>query len=358
MGKGVACDYHLKPRKVGMGRIQPNRCPTRLFEVLHRVFGMRRRTVLTSTGTFLSAILTGCTGFGPSNGVLGVAEDATARLEMTALTDAALPPKVLYGVGVEGDSDHRVKLFERILDGGTTTEGTRPPFPKDQHIFYDDAVYQLSYDVVEQTPATNYQIRVDVVQGTVNESEAIQFSELPAIDREKFAARRWDDGGTFGLGTSILYTHAEHDKSVLVPDSKYSYIVWKDGSEAAWFVDDSNETPLNTYEYTVSQVAPAAEYGRQMRERFAFALSDLSNAQRDIVETTISKEQYVINPDEGPLSALVALADRFRDQEQVHGLDEPGEDDLSGTYLVRYNDEIYWTTLVVHGDAFATETSE
>lgn len=213
---------------------------------------MRRRALLASTATLLSAILTGCTGLEPSNGAsggaLGVAEALAARLEMAALADAALPPKILYSVGVEDDPDCRSQLFERILDGGTTVERTRPPLPEDRHIFYDDAVYQLSHDVVEETPATSYQIRVDIVQETVTKSEAVQFSELPAVDREKFAARGWDDGGTFGVGTSLLYTHAEREKSALVPDSEYSYIVWKDGSEAAWFVDDSSETTLNTYE--------------------------------------------------------------------------------------------------------------
>ena len=319
---------------------------------------MRRRALLTSTATLLSATLTGCTGLGSSNSAaVGVAEVPTARLEMIPLADATLPPKVLYSIGVEDGPNRRVQLFDRILDGGTTIEGTRPPLPEDQHIFYDDAVYQLSHDVIEQTPATRYQIEVDIVQDTVTQSEAIQFSKLPAVDREKFAALGWDDGGTFGLGTSFLYTHAERDKSALVPNSEYSYIIWEDGSEAAWVVDGSNETTLNTYEYTATQVATVAEYGRQMRERVAFALSDLSDAQRDIVETAISQEQYVVGPDETPPSALVALADRFRDQEQAHGLDQTGEGDLSGTYLVRYDGEVYWTTLVVHGDAFATETS-
>ena len=163
---------------------------------------------------------------------------------------------------------------------------------------------------------------------------------------------------TFGFGTSILYTHAERDKSALVPDSEYSYIVWGDGSEAAWFVDDASDTTLNTYEYTASQVASAAEYGRRMHEQFAFELANLSDAQRDIVETAISEEQYVVSPDETPPSALVTLADRFRDHEQAHGLVEAGEDDLSGMYLVRYDGEVYWTTLVVHGDAFGTETPD
>lgn len=317
---------------------------------------MRRRALLASTTTLLSATLAGCTGLGSSDGALGVAEAPTARLEMVALADAALPPKVLYSVGVEDGPDRRAQRFERILDGGTTVQGTRPPLPENQHIVYDDAVYQISHDVVEQTPATRYSVKVDIVEGTVTDAEAIRFADLPEVDREAFAEHGLADGDPIGIGTTFLYTDADREQSVLVPDSEYAYIVWEDGAQAEWVVDDASDTTLNTYEYTATQVATAAEYGRRMRERFAFELSTLSAAQRDIVQTAIEEERYVVGPDESPPPALVGLADRFRAHEQAHGLDEAGEGDLSGTYLVRYDGEVYWTTLVGHGDAFPTET--
>lgn len=317
-----------------------------------------RRCFLQIGVSTLVASVAGCTGLGSSNGALGVAEAPTARLEMIGLADAALPPKVLYSVGVEDGPDRRARLFERILDGGTTVQGTRPPLPEEQHIFYDDAVYQLSHDVVEQTPATRYSVKVDIVEGSVTDAEAIQFAELPEVDREEFDEHGLADGDPIGIGTTFLYTDAEREQSVLVPDSEYSFIVWENGAQAEWVVDDAYDTTLNTYEYTATQVDTAAEYGRRMRERFAFALSNLSDAQRDIVETAISEEQYVVGPDETPPSPLVALTDQFRDHEQAHGLDEAGESDLSGTYLVRYDGKVYWTTLVVHGDAFPTETPD
>lgn len=65
--------------------------------------------------------------------------------------------------------------------------------------------------------------------------------------------------------------------------------------------------------------------------------------------------QYVVEPEATPSGALTDLADRFRDPEQVHALDETGEDDLSGPYLVRYNSDVYWTIFVVQSDAFEAE---
>ena len=317
---------------------------------------MRRRALLSSVASTLPVALAGCTGE-KSRLSADVAEAPTARLEMTSVTDEELPEKVLYTVRGYSGSDEKGRLVDRAIDGGTTTEATRPPLPEDRHIFYEDTVYQLSHEVIERTPATRYSVKVDIVEGTVAESETIQFSELPDVDRETFAEKGLADGGVVGIGTTFLYTDAEREQSVLVPDSDYSVIVWENGSRAEWVVDDAYDTTLNTYRYTAERVASAAEYGRQMRERFAFELSDLSDAQRDIVETAIEEDQYVVEPDETPSAAFVSLTDRFRGREQAHGLGEDGEGDLSGPYLVRYGDEVYWTILVVRSEAFSTETS-
>lgn len=325
-------------------------------EGLHR--HLTRRDLLGGTGTAVAIVLAGCTGPG---GTGDAAQDGAklppATLRMETVADPELPAKVLYSIGIEDGPDRRVELMDDILHGGTTVERTNPPFPEDQHVYYDDAVYVLSHEISEQTPATSYQIRVDIVQGTVVESEAVQFSNLPAIDREKFAAYGWDDGGSFGFGTSLLYTHAERANSALVPESEYSYIVWEDGSEAAWFVDDSHETTLNTYKYSAEQYSTAADYGRRMRDQLAFELSGLSDAETEIVQTAIDENQYAVAHEQTPTPAFWSLADRFRPQEQAHGLREDGEGDRSGPYLVRYDGEAYWTVLLVNVERTETQTA-
>lgn len=316
-----------------------------------------RRDLLGATGAALAVTVAGCTGpGGTSGGFEGGVERPPATLRMEPIDDPELPMKVLYTVGVEGP-EWRAELMDAILDGGTTVERTRPPLPADRHLYYDDAVYQLSHEIVERTPATRYQIRVDIVQGTVVDSAAVQFSELPAVDREKFAAYGWDEGGNFGFGTSILYTDEEREQSALVPASEYAYIVWADGSEAAWFVDDSSETTLNTYEYAASPYATAAEYGKRMRDRMSFELDGLAEAEADIVRTAVDEGRFVVEPEETPTPAFRSLADRFRDQEQVHGLDEEGEGDLNGPYLVRYDGEVYWTVLLINTERTETDAS-
>jgi len=315
---------------------------------------MRRRALLATATTSLPAIVAGCTSPGGIGGNNAVAEAPKARLELETIADATLPTKVLYTVHPDEGDDSKAQLFDRIIDGGATTKATRPPFPEQRHIASQDSVYELAYKVIEETPATRYSVKVDIVTGTVTEAEAIQFADLPEVDQEAFAARGLADGDPVGIGTTFLYTDAEREQSVLVPESEYSYITWADGTEAEWVVDDAYDTTLNTYHYSADKVASTANYGRRMREEFAFELSGLSAAQRDILETAITDGRYVVGPDETPSDALVALADRFRGHEQAHGLDEDGEGDLSGTYLIRYQEAVYWTTFVVQRDAFQT----
>jgi len=318
---------------------------------------MRRRALLATATTSLPTIIAGCTSAGGLGGSNAAAEAPTARLELETVTDAKLPTKVLYTVRPAEGVDSRAQLFDRILDGGATTKATRPPLPEQRHIAYQDGVYELSYEVTKETPATRYSVKVDIVTETVTEAEAIQFADLPQVDKDEFAAHGLADGEPVGIGTTFLYTDAEREQSALVPESAYSYITWEDGAEAQWVVDDAYDTTLNTYRYSADQVATAADYGQQMRERFTFELSGLPEAQRDIVETAITDGPYVVGPDETPSDAFVALADRFRGHEQAHGLNEDGEGDLSGSYLVQFQGDVYWTTLVIRRNASQTTST-
>lgn len=305
---------------------------------------MKRRLFLSSTVAGLSAALAGCISGGRGRGPGG--EAPTARLDMEALEVAAYPAKVLYTVPDAGDS----QLFERIVDASATVKDTRPPFPEDVHIAHGDGVYELSHEVIDQTPASVYSVILGTDEDSAPDSKTIQFSDLPAVDREKLATHGLATGDRLGIGTTLLYTDSERKRSVLVPP-EYSYISWDDGTTAEWTAGKTSDTPLNTYRYAAETIATATEYGRRIRERFAFELADLPTAQSDVVETAITDERYTVPPDESAPAAVTALVDRFRRQEQVHGLDESGPGDLNGQYLVRYRGEVYWTSLFLYEGA-------
>ena len=302
---------------------------------------MRRRALLATVAAGLPASLAGCTGFRAQN---AAAELPTARLELRTVDDADLPGRVLYSAE-EHDSE-RGRLVRAAVDGGTTVNGTRPLLPEGRQIAGPDGVYELSYEVVERTPATVFSVKIDIVQGTVAEERAVRFADLPAVDRETFAERGYDDGEVVGIGTTLLYTDAEVERSELVPESPSDYIVWANGNEAEWVVEDGYDRTLKRYRYTGERVDSLAGYGKRLRERFAFDLGPLPEAERGIVEQAI-EDSYVVRPEETPSPAFASLAGRFRGEPEIRGLQEEADTDegVGGRYLTRYDGSVYLTAL-------------
>jgi hypothetical protein len=86
-----------------------------------------------------------------------------------------------------------------------------------------------------------------------------------------------------------------------------------------------------------------------VRDQLAFELTSLPDAEAEIVQTAIEEDEYSVDRNQTPTSAFESLAEKFRPQAQVHGLDEEkhGEGELNGVYLVRYDGTVYWTDLSV-----------
>ena len=162
-------------------------------------------------------------------------------------------------------------------------------------------------------------------------------------------------GEVVGIGTTLLYTESEVERSALVPGTDVSVIEWDSGSKAEWVVDDAHGTTLHTYRYTVEGTTPASEYGREVRERFAWELSGLDDAERGIVEAAI-EDRYVVAPDETPSPAVSSLVERFRPHDGVEESNPEYRDGVSGPYLLDYDGGLYWSRLSVRPPALGTET--
>ena len=321
---------------------------------------MDRRRFLAAACGLLPATVAGCTGLGSSPAGGGaVAESPTARLEMDAVSDGVIADTVTYHLDGEESPKKRTRLMNRVVDGGATINRTSPPLPTDTHNCFEDTVYTLSHTITETTPATTFSVKIDILETEVPPERTVRFVDLPAVDRETFAQNGLADGDVVGIGTTFLYTDKEVTQSLLVPESQYDAIVWDNGNNAEWVVDDSYDTPIHSYEYTAEVVAPAAEYGRQVREQVAFPLEEVTDRQRDIIQTARkdpedSFDGYIVGPDEQPPQAFVALAKQFQPQSQIHQLGQDPTDDLDGQYLVQYDGETLLTTLVVQEGALTT----
>jgi hypothetical protein len=312
---------------------------------------MRRRELLVSAAAMVPVGFSGCTG---------CVSRPAASLRMSTPDDDQLVRVVVRSVRLEDGpiARRRVRAFDRIRDGDGLINRSEPPFDENRHLVHGNAVYNLSREVVGETDGTRFSVDLETVGDTPIDGERIEYRDLPPVDREALV----------GLGTEaefppaflreLLYTASQRNRSVLVPDSNYSIVVLADGTEAAWTVEDASETRLKTYRYTVEEIASIIDYAEQLRDRFTFALTDLPDAQRDIVETAIAEGRYAVETDETPSEPFVSLAKRFREHEEVRALNRGAErDSPQGHYLVRYDGAVYSTFLRVDESVFRTATT-
>lgn len=305
---------------------------------------MDRRRFLAATAALLPAA--GCLGPGGPTGDLGGAEVPTMSLSMETVEDADVARRVTYNE--MSDEDRR--LLGRVVEAGPVEVGwyQEAPLYTDIPGLHEGAVYHLSESVVDTRPAVDYGVKVDVPQETPADATTVQFADLPAADRAVFEREGLADGDVVGVGTVVTYTPEEEAASVLVPDPEYDYITWAGGETAEWVVDDRWETEQHRYRLSADRVASAAAYGRQVREAYAFELSGLSDAERDVVETAIAEEHgYTVPAERTPSPAVDTLVDRFRTRDEVAANRDPGPG-VSGTYVVRYDGGVYWTRLRAH----------
>jgi hypothetical protein len=338
---------------------------------------MDRRSFL-ATGVSLAAVLSaGCTG---------CAGRSRTSLSMVPVSDTdiarRITPRLVSREGEAADQpDEEVRLVESALAGERpTAQGTSPPVPETEAFVADGRVYGLSHEVIESVPATTFPFTLNPVDGSVPAGESIPTGELPAVDREQLGEfGLLDESDPFlGFGSSMLYLDSEISASMLVPTPEFSVLTWPEAAGRIE-VDEGYDSELKTYRYSASVVAEsAAEYGRRIRADHEFRLSGLSAAEREIVREAmrrpreryrdrnaggtdtvtrggdLDEEGYVVAEDETAPPALRSLFERF---ESERGLsDDPGERERQGTYLVRYEGQVYWTEVQVGAGFTPTES--
>jgi hypothetical protein len=305
---------------------------------------MHRRSLLARVAPLAVAGLAGCTGWPPGDEAGARAPRVALRLERA--TDRGLAERQTVNVAPDG---RRSDLVRGAVENGSATHSDLRPLLEDgDRVIHEDGVHELAVEVTDRQPATLYQVKIEDVAYVTTEAGArsIRFEELPDVDREKFRPAH-DDGEPLGIGTNFVYTDAERAESVLVPKPQYSVIVWGPETRGKFVVEESHEAELKTYRYTAERVADVTAYGRRIRERYVFELSDLPAEERDIVETAIDREDgYRRSPDATPTDAFRSLARRFEPHDSVG---EESESDIDGTYLVRYEGEGYLANLRVSG---------
>lgn len=332
-----------------------------------------RRSFLGGLGIGLAGIA-GCIGTGRSqgsgdgsngDGAVGTGVTLTASLQMTSVSHTEIARRFAI-------QSNRPLLKRLATNGSTTIEAVQPPLKSSDAVgpyLYEHTLHRISYEITGERRAHRYRVKFALVEGSVSADETIQFKDLPKVDREKLVSVGLGEVRTdqiLGFITALAYSEAEREQSALVPSPTHSVIVWDSGRRARITVETARETTVKTYHYTSERVAPVREYGQDIREQHEFQLSELSDAERQIIQEAIeSKSGYQFassdeEPEATPTSALRALVERFRAHDPFlvpENRAAGASAGVEGKYLVRYDGQVYWTELHIDEDEFNTETA-
>jgi len=244
-------------------------------------------------------------------------------------------------VTLDGLEDENRAIVEGAIAGENATAiARRAPFESDRPVATDDGYYAVTSTIVANATRTAYAVRFEADPNDTS-GPSIDYEDLPAVDRrhvpieELRALVASDDSRPPAIGFDEIYTAPERERSVLVPESGYD-ILLVDGEPVRIANDGEREVTVHTYRYAADRVAASASaLASDLRAEYAFALSGLTDAERQIVADAIGDTHYESTRSD----AWARLVDRFRDERAIYG--EYGEFE----YLVRYDGDLYWATL-------------
>lgn len=297
---------------------------------------MHRRTALCFGMVALLALVAGCSA--PGSIDMQAVNDSELAAEASRSLDELAP------VYMESEKAPREIVRSAIENGTTTVTAISAPLELERPFEYQGGYYTVDSAVIERGTANAVGITADFNTTSTNGS-AIEFADLPTVDQDAlsplFPPRmppRPDDS-TIGIGA--IYTDAELERSVLAPVQQYDAVI-VDGKRYALSVEEPRTVSVETYRYEATKIADSASaFADYLREMYAFTLSGLSEAEREVITEAIDDGQYYADSDDD--AGFESLVDRFRSQTALV------EDQVSGTWIVWYNGELYVADLRFSG---------
>lgn len=288
---------------------------------------MDSRTLLAFGLVALLAVTAGCS--------------AEGSLSMQPVDDSELAAEASTELTEDPPDRDRAVARNAIANGSATAVGEHPPVDEALPFRHQGRFYAVNYTEADTKPGYEVNVRIDYNASSVD-GEVVAYDDLSAVDRRLLddALRRTDlpeerlqPGYDFGVGHT--YTDGEADSSVLVGDHEYDAVRYE--GEIYPIAVSVERTTLTVYRYEATVVANSSEaYARQLRDRYEFELSGLSDGEREIVEDALNDTSYMENDDN---EAFASLVDRFRAHEPVE------ETEYRGSYVVRYDGQLYWAEM-------------
>jgi hypothetical protein len=270
---------------------------------------------------------------------------AAGSIDMRAVNDSELAEAASRSFDREpdrpgGNTPPEIVLNETITNGSSTYTGLAPPIEQGLPFEVADRYYNLTYSVVNTSSASRVSIRIDY-NATEPNGTAIEFSELPAVDKEALRTllppRDVPPSEGYELGVNAVYTDAELNRSVLTPDTPYDVVIF-DGERYPILVEEPESVTVNTYRYEAREIASnASVYAAQLRSQYVFRLTDLSEAEQSVVTEAVESGGYYAESTDD--SGFESLLERFQARDAITS------DRASGLWLVRYEGEVYLVDL-------------
>jgi len=264
----------------------------------------------------------------------------------TAIADAASQPAdiVVRPSPVENRSAEAL-VRRAVTNGSTTVTGPSSPLETGLPVGFEGAYYNLSATVIERQSAISVGVEIDYNTTTAAEP-VIAYETLPPVDRAVldplFPPRGATNEPGMDRGLGATYIDSEANASVLVPTQEYAAVVY-DGEGYPITVGEPRQVTVKTYRITATRVAQnRTAFADRIRERYAFAPTDLTADQHAILDAAVDGEYRADSSDNAAFEELVAA---FRRQEAME------RDGSSGTWLVRHAGELWLAELRYYGFA-------
>ncbi|WP_345779790.1 hypothetical protein [Halosolutus halophilus] len=281
---------------------------------------MRRRQYLASGTALLSAAVAGCA-------------HPSVVLDMDEATADDIANEV--SMSVDPGSAEYTLVLSALENGSARRRGRYELFDRTDTVRVEGSFYEVSETRLESSEVTVYEVLIDFdPANSTTELGEIEYDDLPEADRQRLdpIVSEGTPPSQDGYDLGVDYGTAEEvgNESVFVPDRQYD-IVLHDGNRYRVAVD-SRTAPEAEYRYEVTEVASSVEtVADQVREQYLFTLTDLSDAERAVVEEAIT-DGYFQDDD-----AFQSVIDRIREHEGIT------VDDFYGTWLLEYESVEYLT---------------
>ncbi|KDS91704.1 hypothetical protein FK85_20110 [Halorubrum saccharovorum] len=279
---------------------------------------MRRRRFLAGGTALLSVALAGC-------------GHPSVVLDLTEATADDIADEVSMNADPESEEYELVR--SALENGSATRRGRYELFDRTDTVRVDGAFYEVMETRVASSEVTVYEVLVDLdPEDTTPELGEIAFDDLPETDRRKLEPILSEadppQGDGYDIGASYGSAEEVGNDSVFVPEREYDVLVYE--GERYRVAVDSRTAPEVEYRYEATEVAPDVEtFADQVRDRYLFVLSGLSDAEREVVEESIDGAYF--EDDE----AFQSVVERIREHDGIR------EDDFYGTWLLEYEGAEY-----------------